>query len=76
VNQDPLTQQDGYATVNLSMGVRDDDDRYEVTVFVNNLTDKSYTSAIARDPLSAVSTIHWIPKSASRIFGGSVRVNF
>jgi iron complex outermembrane receptor protein len=40
--RDPETRQPGYATVNLSLGVRAADRQWQVTAFVNNLTDKQY----------------------------------
>jgi iron complex outermembrane receptor protein len=76
VNQDPLTRQDGYVVVDASIGIKDRDDRWTLTVFVENLFDVNYVSGIARDPLSAVSTIQFRPKDADRYFGASLRFAF
>lgn len=75
-DQDPLTRQSGYAIVDASVGLMSDDERWTLTFFVENLLDQNYVSAIARDPLSPVSTIHWRPKDAERYFGASLRLNF
>lgn len=42
----PRTVQDGYGIMNVNLGVRDLDDRYRVTVFVNNLFEEEYVSGI------------------------------
>ena len=42
INSDPETIQDAYGIANLSLGVRDNDGRWEVAGFVNNLFDKLY----------------------------------
>ena len=42
INADPETVQDAYGIANLSLGVRDNDGRWEVAGFVNNLFDKLY----------------------------------
>jgi iron complex outermembrane receptor protein len=41
---DPYTEQKGYGILNLSMGVRDPDEKYQVTVFVDNALNKHYHS--------------------------------
>jgi iron complex outermembrane receptor protein len=76
VNQDPLTVQDGYVTVDASIGLTGPDERWTLTAFVENLFDENYVAAIARDPLSPVSTIQFRPKDADRYFGASLRFRF
>jgi outer membrane receptor protein involved in Fe transport len=76
VNQDPLTRQRGYENVDMSIGLSDRDNRWTLTFFVENLLDTNFVQAIARDPLSPVSTIHFRPKDADRFFGASLRVNY
>jgi iron complex outermembrane recepter protein len=76
INQDPLARQDGYVTVDASIGIADDDGRYTLSLFVENLFDENFVQAVARDPLSPVSTIHFRPKDADRYFGATLRVNF
>lgn len=42
LNQDPQTAQDAYGILNLSAGIRHRDERYRITLFVNNVLDKGY----------------------------------
>lgn len=42
LNQDPQTVQESYGVLNLSAGIHHLDDRYRITLFVNNLFDKGY----------------------------------
>jgi iron complex outermembrane receptor protein len=42
LNQDPQTVQKSYGILNLSAGVVHLDDRYRITLFVNNVLDKGY----------------------------------
>ncbi|QNQ08648.1 TonB-dependent receptor [Sphingomonas alpina] len=42
INNDPETIQKGYGILNLSLGVRDHDKKWEVVAFVNNAFDKQY----------------------------------
>lgn len=42
LGNDPLTREPSRGIVNLSLGVKSDDDRLEVTAFVNNLTNHFY----------------------------------
>jgi iron complex outermembrane receptor protein len=46
INQNPVTAADGYALVNLSLGMRQRDKGYQVSVFVNNLFDKHYSASL------------------------------
>ena len=42
LNQDPQTIQGSYGVLNLSAGIHHLDDRYRITLFVNNVLDKGY----------------------------------
>jgi len=42
INNDPETIQKGYGILNLSLGVRDHDKKWEVVAFLNNAFDKQY----------------------------------
>lgn len=42
LNQDPETVQGSYGVLNLSAGIHHLDDRYRITLFVNNVLDKGY----------------------------------
>ena len=41
---DPYTEQKGYGLLNLSAGVRDPSEKYQITVFVDNVLNKHYHS--------------------------------
>ena len=45
-NLSPFAVQPGYGILNLGIGAADKDDRYDVTLFVNNVFDKHYLSGI------------------------------
>lgn len=47
INQNPRLEQGAYGIANLRVGINDRDDRYRVTLFVNNLFDKAYSSSMA-----------------------------
>jgi iron complex outermembrane receptor protein len=81
LDQDPLTVQDGYVTVDASIGVKDVDNRYQLTLFVRNLFDEAYATSIFRDAFfgnaaSPDNLDHYLPKEANRYFGASLRVSF
>jgi iron complex outermembrane receptor protein len=81
LEQDPLTEQDGYATVDASVGVQTADNRLRLTLFVKNLFDQSYATSIFRDAFfgnaaSPNNLDHYLPKQANRYFGGSLRVSY
>jgi iron complex outermembrane receptor protein len=81
LEQDPLTAQDGYVTVDASIGVKDVGNRYQLTLFVRNLFDEQYATSMFRDAFfgnaaSPNNIDHYLPKEANRYFGASVRVSF
>jgi len=43
LNQDPVTIQGAYGLLNLSAGIRQPDQHYQVTLFVDNVLDKGYS---------------------------------
>jgi iron complex outermembrane receptor protein len=67
--------------VDASAGVKTDDGRYQLTVFVRNLFDQSYATSIFRDaffgnaasPITSTSTG---PRRRSATSAPSLRVNF
>jgi iron complex outermembrane receptor protein len=81
LNQDPLLKQDGYAMVDLNLGLRDADSRYSLTVFVRNLFNQTYYSQLnhgtilanAANPLDLWANIN---KDANRYFGATVAAKF
>jgi iron complex outermembrane receptor protein len=89
LNQDPNTIQGAYAITNVSFGIKDKQDRYKLTLLVNNLFDKRYATglnnAIANGTWSpkapntprAVNTTEWMPpRDFQRYFGARLDVTF
>jgi iron complex outermembrane receptor protein len=81
LEQDPATNQDGYVTVDASLGLSDAAKRYQLTLFVRNLFDQEYATSIFRDAFfgnaaSPNNIDHYLPKEANRYFGASLRVSY
>lgn len=83
VEQDPLTVQPGYATVDASIGIKPDEGRgFSASLFVRNLTNKHYYSNVSHDfPLTALNLTPnnltaFYNRGASRYFGGTVGYSF
>ncbi|MCA6227728.1 TonB-dependent receptor [Phenylobacterium sp.] len=65
----------GYGLVDLSMGIADRDDRYQITAQVKNLFDESFASAITSGGPGG-SYRYLIPREADRYYGVTARLNF
>ena len=83
VEQDPLTVQPGYATVDASIGIKPEGGRgLSASVFVRNLTDKHFYSNVSHDfPLTALNLTPnnltaFYNRGASRYFGATVGYSF
>ncbi len=81
VEQDPLLVQDSYTIVDASIGVREFDSRYTVTLFVKNLFDKNYftsinTSGLLGTPANPFDLYATVPKNADRYFGATLSLSF
>ena len=81
LEQDPDAVQKGYATFDASIGVRRNDGRYSVTLFVRNLTDKHFLTSIGRaGQLTNVANPYnltgFIPKDADRYFGANFSISY
>ncbi|MEG3168479.1 TonB-dependent receptor [Sphingomonas sp. LB3N6] len=79
--QDQALRQSGYATIDASIGVHTQDDRYQLTVFVRNLTDKSYALGLQRDNIvtnaaNPGNLLYFTAKEASRYAGATFRARF
>ncbi|GMG85748.1 TonB-dependent receptor [Biformimicrobium ophioploci] len=77
--QNPSTLQGDYGVVDLSFGIEDQGGRYQVKLFVHNLTDENYVSnLVAFDDATgmAETVVQFVPKAADRYVGGSFRFNF
>ena len=77
----PNSKIGSYGIANFNIGVRDLDDTYRVTLFVNNLTDKYYNTGVLDysnffDGNGRTAIGHFIPRAASRYFGLRVHYNF
>ena len=81
LERDPFTVQKAYTTVDASVGVGRQDGRYRLSVFVKNLTDQSYATAISRSgPLTNSANPQnfdqFLPKEADRFFGATLDLSF
>lgn len=80
ISGNPLTVHDSYGVANLSLGITErENNRYSVSLFVNNLFDEEYASGLA-DLTSlyggATTLLHHIPRGAERYVGVRVRLGF
>ncbi len=78
LSQDPYTEQDAYAIVDIRAVIEGKSEGYRVTAFVKNLMDKNYASLIyANSPaLLPNAYIQLVPKYANRMAGIEVRYDF
>ena len=81
VEQDPLGHQSGFAIVDLTVGLRSQDEKYSLSLFVKNLFDKNYYSSISTanlNPanLTLVDIYANVPKAADRYAGFTAAVRF
>jgi len=81
LEQDEGLTQGGYSTVDLSFGVLTQDERYQLTLYVRNLTDKHYAVGMQRDNIltnaaNPGNILYFTSKDAARYMGGTFRVKF
>lgn len=81
VNQDPLLVQKAYTLVNMSAGIHDASNKYTLTLFVNNLFDKTYFTQLNHGTILSTTAspndvFANVNKDASRYFGATVGVRF
>lgn len=81
LSQDQELDQPAYASADLSLGVKSADDKYQLTFFVRNITNKHFVNGKQRDNLltnasNPGSILFFTSKDASRYVGGTLRVNF
>ncbi|MBB3957681.1 TonB-dependent receptor [Novosphingobium sediminicola] len=77
--RDPQTFQKGYEIVNLSLGIRDENRRWEVAAFVNNLFDQQYYPSLINSNASwgnAMTTQAVLPRDFRRYGGLRASLNF
>jgi iron complex outermembrane receptor protein len=77
LSQDPQTIQKAYGILNLSAGVRNPSDHYEVMLFVNNLTDEHYYANMfnSTTTYSSQTALQVLPPRDYRRYAG-VRFNY
>ncbi|WP_440979539.1 TonB-dependent receptor [Sphingomonas pseudosanguinis] len=81
LEQDPLLAQPSYTLVDLAFGVRTEDSRYSLTLFVKNLFDTNYLTSIAHNSLLATTGTPFdlvanYNKDADRYAGMTLGVRF
>jgi iron complex outermembrane receptor protein len=81
IEQDPLLIQKAYAMVDGSIGLYTSDKRYNLSVFVKNLFDQNYYSAMAHNSLLATAAnpndiVASFNRDADRYFGATFGVRF
>lgn len=81
LEQDPLLQQDGYAIVDLSLGVRQPEHGFGLTLYVKNLFDQNYYSgmtagALVPANLTLVDSFANRPRNADRYVGATLDYRF
>jgi iron complex outermembrane receptor protein len=81
LNQNPLTEQDSYGVLDLSFGLDSIGGRlpYTLTVFAYNLTGENFVNNLLGTTDSSglgVNTLQFVPKSANRYVGASLRIRF
>ena len=77
--RDPQTFQGAYSIVNLSLGARSEDRKWEVAAFVNNLLDEQYYPSLINGNGSwggAMTTQAVLPRDFRRYGGIRVNLNF
>lgn len=81
IDQDPVAIQDSYGVTNLRVGIRDKDESYEITAFINNAFDESYVGGIGDGRILFAGTsdpalIHTVPRNSQRYWGLKAKLNF
>ncbi|MES2149497.1 MAG: TonB-dependent receptor [Pseudomonadota bacterium] len=89
LSQDPMQIQGAYGIANVGFGLRDRQDRFKLSLFVNNLFDKRYAAGLnssiangtwstkAPNPVAAVNTTEWLPpRDFTRYFGVRLDLSF
>lgn len=76
LNQDDLQRQPGYGLVDVTLGLRDRDGRYEVFVYGKNIFDTSYV-ADSFEAFGALGRrVIRVSRNAQAYYGAGVRINF
>lgn len=82
IKQDPLLVQDGYAVVDLAVGITSKDTGFSAGVFVKNLFDTRFYSTMGHNALLTTATLTpnnlkaFLPKNAFCYIGATVGYSF
>ena len=80
INQQPSLDQESYGIADLRFGISDQNGRYEITAFVNNVFDEFYRgdsldlSVLFQGTGSALA--HLVPRNSQRYYGLRTKLNF
>ena len=76
IDQDEMKVQDAYGILDLSVALRDTDDRYEINLFLDNALDESYADIIIQNNIYPGAYDHYLPKRAQRTAGIELRYSW
>ena len=79
ITQDPLEVQSDYGIANLRLGLTDKRDRYQVSFFVNNLFDETYTAGTWNAAVMFAgreAVLGSVPRNSQRYAGVTAILNF
>jgi len=76
LNGDPRAEQDGFAIINLAVGITDDEGRYTASLLVNNVFDEFYATNIFGDPLYGGVVSHYVARDFQRYAGARLSASF
>ncbi len=76
LNNDPLVTQDDYGLLDFTIGIVDDDGRYELSFFGKNVTDEFYVGNGNDGTGFAGRVFNRNPRGAQAYYGGRVKINF
>ena len=76
LNQDDLQRQEGYDLVDVTFGLRDKNDRYEVFVYGKNIFDQAYV-ADSFEAFGALGRrVIRLSRNSQAYYGAGVKINF
>ncbi|MEM0985070.1 MAG: TonB-dependent receptor [Pseudomonadota bacterium] len=68
-DQDPNTELDGYALLDLSIGVRDSEDRWGITIFGKNVTAEDFVESVIDTPFDSGGYSQFLTPASESIVG-------
>jgi len=73
---DPKQSQEGYAIVNVNAGIGQIDDKWRIGVFVRNLFNQDFNTAVIGLPFTDGAYVNWRSREAERTVGVSLEAKF